>query len=138
MKVLLLLLPLLIGQAQQAPKNDPNGIWKSTDPELSDSRYEIRLSGSDLTVKLVPGSNPKFLEYEVNMKNEKEVNTYKGTGFMVAKMNGGKECKLPVQWLFVVLTKDRLIGEATQLTADSKTCAVREQIQVKLDLTRDK
>src|SRR5437588_8865735 len=57
MKALVLLLPLLIvQQSPQAPKNNPNGIWKA---EISDSKYEIRLEGTALQVKIVPGSNPQ-------------------------------------------------------------------------------
>src|ERR1700746_927350 len=105
MKALFVLLPLLF--TQQIPKNDPNGIWKA---EISDSRYQIRQNGAELQVTIVAGSNPKFLQYEVNMKNEQEANTYSGTGFFVAKMDvTGKECKFPTDWRFVVVSPDRII-----------------------------
>jgi hypothetical protein len=64
MTTLLLVLPLLL--AQQPPRNNPNGIWQAE----TGSQYEMRLTGKDLHVRIVPGSNPKFLQYEVNMKNE--------------------------------------------------------------------
>src|SRR5262245_2231679 len=101
MKTLSLILTLLI--SQQIPKYNPNGIWQSD----SGSQYEIRLSGSDLQAKIVPGSNPKFLQYEVQMKNQEETNTYKGNGFFLAKMDGGKECKFETEWQFVVVSPDR-------------------------------
>ena len=129
---LYLLLPILF--AQQTPKNNPNGVWDSE----TGSQYEIRLTGKDLHVRMVPGSNPKFLQYEVDMKNEEEANTYSGNGFFVAKMNGGKECKFPTQWRFIVVSADRILGISSNVTADSKTCEIKEQTQTQLDLKRKK
>src|SRR3989454_1239916 len=131
MKFLPLVLTLLLGQI---PKYNPNGIWESE----SGSQYELLLNGSDLHVKMVPGSNPKFLQYEVDMKNQEEINSYKGTGFFVAKMEGGKECKLPTEWQFVVVSNDRIIGAVTSVVADQQTCQVREKTQVQLDLKKKK
>ena len=120
--------------SQQIPKNNPNGVWEAD----TGSQYELRLSGSDLHVKMVSGSNSKFLQYEVDMTNEKEINTYKGTGFFVAKMEGGKECKLATEWQFVVVSNDRIIGAATAVIADQKTCQVLEKNQVQIDLKKRK
>ncbi len=132
MKSLALVLTLLF--VQQIPKNNPNGIWEAT----SRSQYEIRADGSNLQVKIVPGSNPKFLQYELNMKSEEEVNTYSGTGFFIAKMEGGKECKVPTEWRFIVVSSDRIIGTASNMTVDQKTCEVKEKNQVQLDLKKKK
>jgi hypothetical protein len=132
MKSLALILTLLF--SQQIPKNNPNGVWEAS----SGSQYELRLNGSNLQVKIVPGSNPKFLQYELNMKSEEEVNTYSGTGFFVAKMEGGKECKLPTEWRFIVVSPDRILGSATNVVADQKTCEVKEKGQSQLDLKRKK
>ena len=132
--MLLTLLAALLLVPQQIPKNNPNGVWEAS----SGSQYELRLNGSNLQVKIVPGSNPKFLEYELNMKSEEEVNTYSGTGFFVAKMEGGKECKLPTEWRFIVVSSDRIIGTASSVTADQKTCEVKEKGQSQLDLKRKK
>ncbi|HYR89110.1 MAG TPA: hypothetical protein VE422_33855 [Terriglobia bacterium] len=132
MKLLALVLTFLI--SQQIPKNNPNGVWEAD----TGSQYELRLSGSDLHVKMVSGSNSKFLQYEVDMTNEKEINTYKGTGFFVAKMEGGKECKLATEWQFVVVSNDRIIGAATAVIADQKTCQVLEKNQVQIDLKKRK
>ena len=129
------LIPLVIALLQaQIPKYSPNGIWEAT----SGSQYEIRMVGSDVHVKLVPGSNPKFLQYEVDAKNQGEVNTYKGTGSFTAKMEGGKECKFPTEWMFIVVSPERIIGSATNITADQKTCEVKEKADVQLDLTKKK
>ena len=132
MKPLALILTLLF--IQQIPKNNPNGVWEAS----SGSQYEIRANGSNLQVKIVPGSNPKFLEYELNMKSEEEINTYSGTGFFVAKMEGGKECKLPTEWRFIVVSADRIVGSATNVVADQKTCEVKDKSQAQLDLKKKK
>jgi len=132
MKSLALIVTLLF--VQQIPKNNPNGIWEAS----SGSQYEIRVNGLNLQVKIVPGSNPKFLQYELNMKNEDEVNTYSGTGFFIAKMEGGKECKVPTEWRFIVVSSDRIIGTASNMTVDQKTCEVKEKNQVQLDLKKKK
>jgi hypothetical protein len=118
----------------QIPKYSPNGIWESG----SGSQYELRLDGSDLHVRLVPGSNPRFLQYEVDAKNQEEVNTYKGTGFFVAKMKSGKECKLTTEWQLVVVSPERILGITTSVTADPDTCEVIEKGQSQLDLKKKK
>src|SRR6267143_794590 len=132
MKSLALIVTLLF--VQQIPKNNPNGIWEAS----SGSQYEIHGNGSNLQVKIVPGSNPKFLEYQLDMKNEEEANTYSGTGFFVAKMEGGKECKLPTEWRIIIVSSDRIVGSASNVTADQKTCEVKEKGQSQLDLKRKK
>jgi hypothetical protein len=128
-----LFLPLALFMTQAPiPKNIPNGVWEAK----SGSKYEIRQNGTDVLVKLVPGSNPKFINYEVTLKNQAEINTYKGTGTFVAKMESGKECKFDTEWMFVVVTPDRIIGSATGIQADKNTCKVMEKNQVQLDLKK--
>ena len=131
MTTLLLVLPLVFAQI---PKNNPNGIWEAE----TGSQYEMRLTGKDLHVRIVPGSNSKFVQYEVEMKNEEEANTYSGKGFFVAKMEGGKECKFPTQWRFIVVAPDRILGISSNVKADSKTCQVKEQSQIQLNLKKKK
>ncbi len=131
MRTIVLLLPLLIAQV---PKHNPNGVWESG----TGTQYEIRLNGKDLRVNIVPGSNPKFVQYEVEMKNEDEINTYSGKGFFVAKMDGGKECKFPTEWRFIVVSPDRILGISSNVTADSKTCEIKGQTQAQLDLKKSK
>lgn len=132
MKLLALALALLV--AQKVPKNDPNGVWQAD----TGSQYELHLTGANLQVKLVPGSNPKFLSYEVTLSNQDEINTYKGTGTFVAKMEGGKECKFETEWQLVVVSADRILGAATGILADKQTCAIREKNQLQLDLKKKK
>ena len=117
----------------QIPKYNPNGIWSAE----SGSKYELRLDGSDLHVKIVPGSNSKFLEYTVEAKVQEAINTYKGSGFFVARMEGGKECKFPTDWHFVVVAPQRIIGTATNVAADQKSCAIIESNQIQLDLKKE-
>lgn len=129
MKLSILALTLLLAQI---PKNNPNGIWEST----SGVQYEIRLNGANLQVKMVPGSNPKYLKYDVTLKNQDEINTYKGTGTFVAKMESGKECKFETEWEMVVVTPTRILGSTTGVQADKNTCAVKEKNQAQLDLKK--
>ena len=131
MKVIVLALSLFL---TQIPRHDPNGIWEAE----TGSRFDIRLSGPNLHVRLVPGSNPKFLQYEVDMKNQDEVNTYKGSGSFVAKMEGGKECKFDTEWQFVVVSPERIIGATTNITADKDTCEIKRKDQIQLDLKKTK
>jgi hypothetical protein len=133
MKTLALIAALLLAP-QKISKFDPSGVWVAE----TGSKYEMRLSGSDLHIQLVAGSNPKFLSYELDAKNESEVNTYSGKGFLVAKMDTGKECKLPTEWRFIVVAPDRILGNSSSVVADGNTCVVQETEQVRLDLKKDK
>ena len=118
--------------AQQIPHYSPEGIWESQ----SGSQYEMRLEGSDLHVKIVPGSNAKFLQYQVEMKTEGEINSYRGTGFFVAKMDSGKECKFDTEWRIVVVSTNRIIGVGTNIDADKDTCAIINKSQSQIDLKK--
>ena len=124
-------LPLLVAQV---PKNNPNGVWEAE----TGSQFQMRLNGKDLHVNIVPGSNPKFIQYEVDLKNEDEINTYSGNGFFVAKMDGGKECKFPTEWRFIIVSPDRILGISSNIIADSKTCEIKERKQAQLDLKKSK
>src|SRR5215467_7609155 len=131
MKYIVLALALL-----QAPlsKNSPNGAWQAD----SGSVYDIKQNGTDVQVVMVPGTNAKLRDYEVTLKNQDEPNTYKGTGTFIATMEGGKECKFTTEWMFVVVSPDRIIGTATGINADSKTCEIKERPQLQLDLKKKK
>jgi len=131
MKLSLLALVFLLAQI---PKNSANGIWEST----SGTRYELRQNGPNLQVKLVPGSNPKYVQYEVSLKNQDEINTYKGTGSFVAKMEGGKECKFETEWTLVVVSAERILGDSTNIVADKNTCEIKQKNQGQLDLKKKK
>jgi len=84
MRLPVLALTLLV---VQIPKYNPTGIWESE----TGVEYQILENGADLEVKLVPGSNTKYLQYDVSLKKQDEINTYRGTGTFTAKMEGGKE-----------------------------------------------
>lgn len=132
MKLSILIGLLLIGA--QIVKNDPTGTWQAE----SGSKYTMKLNGSDLKVTIVPDSNPKYLQYEVNLKHEADtdVNTYKGTGYLVAKMQTGKECKIETEWQLVVVQSGRIFGSATNAVVDSNTCEIKDKDLVRLDLKR--
>ncbi len=134
MKTALVLGTFLLMQAPAPmPKNDPNGTWQSA----SGTQYSLRLTGKDLKVQLVEGSNPRYLKYEVDLKNQEEVNTYKGSGYFVAKFPNGKECKYETEWQMIVVTNDRILGSTTSVTPDPATCGVKEKNQVPLDLKKN-
>src|SRR5581483_11942971 len=64
--VVLALLMVLFQQVQppdqpKSMKNDPNGIWQTS----AGTKFEMKLTDSDLTVQLVAGSNPTYVKYEV-------------------------------------------------------------------------
>jgi hypothetical protein len=122
MTALLLSIALLLAQ-NQAPKNDPNGTWEAE----TGTKYEIQLSGADLRVQLVEGSNPSFVKYEVNLKNAGEVNTYKGSGYFVAKMKNGKECRFDTDWQIIVVQKETIAGFTSTVVPDPDTCEIIER-----------
>jgi hypothetical protein len=126
------LLALFLSQAPpQMPKNNPNGVWES----VSGTQYEFKLNGSDLSVRMVAGSNPTYVKYEVELKQSDEVNTYEGKGFFIAKVKD-KECRFETDWRIVVVTPDRIIGAAPQIIPDPDTCGVKERNQVQMDLKK--
>jgi hypothetical protein len=133
---IIFLLTALLGQTPaQMPKNNPNGIWESP----SGTQYELRLKGTDLSVRLVPGSNPRFTAYEVELINNKdETNTYAGKGFFVAKVNQEKVCKFETEWQLTVVTVDRILGTTSNIIPDLETCTVKEKNLIQLDLKKKK
>ena len=130
MKLTTLLFSLLL--VQQTPKNDPNGIWQST----SGTEYKLELTGSDLKVRLVEGSNPSFLKYEVHLKNHEEANRYKGTGYFLAKLKNGKECRFETEWEILVIEQDKIIGSTSHIVPDPDTCAVKDKSVAAINLFR--
>ncbi len=116
----------------QIPKNNPNGIWESE----SGSKFNLSLNGSNLHVQIVDGSNPRYLKYEVDLKNQEEVNTYIGNGYFVAKLQSGKECKFETEWQLVVVTNEQILGVTTNIVPDPDTCAVKEKSQAQLNLKK--
>lgn len=127
-----LILAVLLLIPQQIPKNDPNGIWTAT----TGTEYEIRLVGSDLQVRIVPGSSATYLEYAVELLGTEEPNTYNGTGQLKARLQNGRECEFETEWQVIVVTPDRIIGAASQIVPDPETCEVLETGTLQLDLQR--
>lgn len=129
---------LLVALAlSQIPKNDPNGVWQAESGSKTGSKFRIKLNGPELDVALVPNSNAKYVDYQVNLKlQEEDMNTYKGSGFFVAKMETGKECKFETEWQLVVVQPGKILGSTTSVIADSSTCEVKEKTLVRLDLTK--
>jgi len=131
--VILLLLLSLVPQGLQ--RINPNGVWEAE----TGSRFNLRLTGPDLKVQIVEGSNPRFLKYEVDLKNgskPEEVNSYTGKGYFLAKLQNGKECKFETEWQIIVVSSDRIMGIVTGITPDPETCAVREKNDLQLDLKK--
>jgi hypothetical protein len=116
----------------QMPKNNPNGVWQAE----TGSKFNLQLSGSDLKVQIVEGSNPRYLEYELNLRNQEEVNTYSGKGYFVAKLQDGKVCRFDSEWQIVVVSSDRIIGSATNIIPVPGTCEIHEKALVQVDLKK--
>ena len=114
------------------PRNDPNGIWEAE----TGTKFNLLLSGQELKVQIVEGSNPRFLKYEVNLKNQEEVNTYLGSGYFVARLQNGKECRFDTEWQLVVVSPERILGITTNITPDPETCEVKEKSQSQLNLVK--
>lgn len=135
MKSALIVLFLLASTSEsQIPKNNPVGVWESG----TGTQYEIRQNGDDVTVKLVAGSNPTYLSYEVQLKNSKdELNTYIGKGSFVAKnKTSNKECRFETEWQMTVVTNNKILGATTNIVPDWDTCTSKETSKVQLDLTK--
>ena len=117
----------------QIPKNDPNGIWEAS----TGSRFQLRLMGSDLHVQIIPGSNPTFLEYSLELKNAGgDPNIYSGSGHFRARLENGRECELDNEWEIVVVAPDRIIGVSSTVTPDPDTCEIVETGRIELNLER--
>jgi len=132
MKAILLLLLLL---SQGIQRYNPNGVWEAS----SGSRYNLRLTGQDLKVQIVEGSNPRFLKYEVDLKNgtkPEEVNSYVGKGYFIAKLQSGKECRFDTEWQIIVVSPEKIMGITSSIIPDPETCAVKEKTDVQIDLTK--
>jgi hypothetical protein len=119
--------------AIQIPPYDPNGVWQAE----TGSKFNLQLSGKDLKVNLVDGSNPRYLKYEVNLKNvSDEMNTYEGTGYFVAKLQNGKECEFETNWKMIVVSPERILGVVSSIVPDPETCAVKTKSDIQLDLQK--
>ena len=104
MRTFLLISLLALGH-QQIPKNNPNGVWRAE----SGLEFELRLVGADVHARMVAGSNPRYLEYEIDLIGTEEPNTYKGTGHFKARLANGRECEFHTDWHIVVVSEDRSV-----------------------------
>jgi hypothetical protein len=126
-----LFLILLLAQALQMPKNDPNGVWEAP----TGTKFQIAINGRDLAVHLVPGSNQTYIEYEMKLSGSDEPNLYEGSGYFVAKKND-KQCRFETNWKIVVVTPDKIIGNADSIIPDFESCTVKEREPIQLDLKK--
>ena len=122
MTAFLLGLTMLVSPQAQPPKNDPTGIWQTD----TGTKFELKLSGSDLKVQLAPSSSTPYLKYEVNLKNTGEVNTYEGSGYFIAKLSNGKECRFDTKWAIIVVQPELIAGPILHVVPDPETCEVKE------------
>jgi beta-lactamase regulating signal transducer with metallopeptidase domain len=121
----------------QVASLSPNGLWQAQGGSKVGSQFNLKLTQADLEVNIVPGSNPKYVYYHVLLQPiASAMNAYKGTGYFVAKMDSGKECRFDTEWLLTVVTGDRILGSTTSIVADSNTCEIQEQDRTRLDLAK--
>lgn len=107
----------------QAPRNDPEGVWETG----SGTKFQLKLiTPSDLSVRLVEGSNPVYVKYEVNLKNTGEVNSYEGTGYFIAKVQD-KECRFDTNWKIIVVQPETIVGYLTGIVPEPGTCDIKER-----------
>jgi hypothetical protein len=118
----------------EIPKNDPTGVWVSEVGTL----FQIRLNGGTaVSVRLAPDPNSRYSNYEVELQvDPQEKNTYAGKGFFVVKMKEGKECRFDTEWKIIVVQKETIVGQSTNIVPDADTCAVRESSQIQMNLKK--
>jgi beta-lactamase regulating signal transducer with metallopeptidase domain len=116
---------------------NPNGVWQAQGGSKLGSQFNLKLTQTDLDVSIVPGSNPKYVDYHVLLQPaDSAMNAYKGSGYFVAKMDSGKECRFDTEWLLTIVTSDRILGSTTSIVANSNTCEIQEQDRIRLDLMK--
>ena len=123
-----LILSILLAQVTPQ-KNDPKGIWKAE----TGTKFELQPSDYGVDVHLVPGSNPRYLKYELQLKKTDEVNTYEGAGYFVAKLQNGKECRFDAEWQIVVVQPALIAAIVPNIVPDPETCAVKRAIRRSLN-----
>jgi hypothetical protein len=120
--VLLIVLTMLLQQRPQPPKNDPTGVWQSD----TGTKFDMKLTGTEIKVHLVEGSNPVYLKYDIDLKNTGEVNTYAGKGSFVAKVKE-QECKFPTDWSIAVVAPEQIAGYMSRIVPKPGTCEVQDE-----------
>ena len=130
MRALILALLLLSPQGpgvpnnlpKDIPKNDPNGVWQSD----TGTKFQMTLTGSDLKVQLVEGSNPVYLKYEMDLKNGDNPNIYTGSGYFIAKVKD-KQCRFDTTWNIAVVQTEIIAGFMSHVWPDPDTCEVKDR-----------
>jgi hypothetical protein len=127
------LLTILLSQQGEIPKNDPTGIWVSQ----VGTQFQLKLTGGTaLSVRLVPAADTRYTVYEVELRMDpQEKNTYAGKGYFVAKVKD-KECRFDTDWKIIVVQKEQIVGESTNIVPDGDTCAVKERSTAALTLKK--
>lgn len=86
----------------------------------------MTLTDANLKVQLVPDSTPVYLKYDVDLKNSGEVNTYEGSGYFVAKVEG-KECRFDTSWHIIVVQPETIAGYISHVVPKPGSCEVKER-----------
>ena len=120
--VFLILLAMFVQQRPQPPKNDPTGIWQSD----TGTKFDMKMTGNEIKVHLVEGSNPVYLKYDIDLKNAGETNTYEGKGSFVAKIKE-QECKFPTDWSITIVQPELIAGYMSRIVPKAGTCEIQEQ-----------
>jgi len=111
-----------IAEPWKPSKNNPDGVWQTD----AGTRFEMKLTESELHVRLVDGSNPVYVKYEVELKNAGEINSYQGDGYFIAKVDG-KECRFETTWSIVVVQPQTIAGVTSRIVPEPGSCAVKER-----------
>ena len=120
--IFLVLLALSVQQRPQPPKNDPTGVWQSE----TGTKFDMKMTGNEVKVRLVEGSNRVYLRYDIDLKNAGETNTYAGKGSFVAKINE-QECKFSTDWSISVVAPELIAGYMSRIVPKAGTCEVQEE-----------
>jgi|SRR5579883_900732 len=131
-KIILAVL-LLASLPQKSAQNDPNGTWQTD----SGTKFELRLTGSDLKVQLVEGSTPLYVKYEVDLKNVGDPNRYEGKGYFVANLQE-KQCRFDTNWRVIVVQPGIIAGFISHVVPDPATCEVRDRTDEFVQLRKTK
>ena len=127
MKALLLLLSL--GFTQQT--FNPSGLWEVVD---KDTQYRLTRTGTGIHVSL-GADRAQFVEYEVDL-SWTELNSYQGSGYFVARLGDGRECRFETQWRLVVANARRIVGVTSSIVPEEEGCGVAERAESSLQLNR--
>ena len=127
MKALLLLLSL--GFTQQT--FNPSGLWEVVD---KDTHYRLVRTDTGIHVSL-GADHAQFVEYEVDL-SWTELNSYEGSGYFVALLGDGRECRFDTEWRIVLADPQRILGETSRIVPEQEGCGIAERAESALQLNR--